>query len=308
MRILLLFPVVVLLAACGEQSSTAPDAGSDPIRTTQPTPEGLVQTRTTATVLDDGDGAELCLGGVAESLPPQCGGPTLVGWDWDAQDGYYEETSGVRWGEFHLVGRYDGGGMDGSFEVVEVTPAAVWQGPSLHDPVDFTTPCPEPDGGWQVVDPALATAAAREEAFRVAAQLDGYAGAWLDQPLGSVPDPESDDRDAARDADAEGSSGPASEGIVNVRVVGGVDAAEARIREVWGGPLCVTVAEHTEAELRSIQAEVTDRPDMLSAGTDVTTGTVELYVIHDDGTLQTALDEKYGKGVVRVDSALVPAS
>lgn len=308
MRILLLAPVVLLLAACGEQPSTVPDAGSDPNLTPAPTPEGLVQTRTTATVLDDGDGAELCLGGVAESLPPQCGGPTLLGWDWSAHDGYYDEASGVRWGEFHVVGRYDGGGMAGIFEVVEVTPAAVWQGPSLHDPVDFTTPCPEPDGGWQVVDPALATAEAQEEAFRVAAQLDGYAGAWLDQPLDSVPDPEAEDRDAAREAEADRSRDPASEGIVNVRVAGDVDAAEARIREVWGGPLCVTGAEHTEAELRSIQDEVTDRPDMLSAGTDVTTGTVELYVIHDDGTLQTALDEKYGEGVVRVDSALVPAS
>src|SRR5262245_9982995 len=30
------------------------------------------------------DATYLCLGGVLESLPPQCSGPEIVGWDWDA--------------------------------------------------------------------------------------------------------------------------------------------------------------------------------------------------------------------------------
>jgi hypothetical protein len=39
---------------------------------------------TVATVLQEGDGPpELCLGGVAESFPPQCGGPEIAGWDWE---------------------------------------------------------------------------------------------------------------------------------------------------------------------------------------------------------------------------------
>jgi len=48
------------------------------------------------TVLDDGDGPELRLGGVAESLPPQCGGTKVLGWDWaDIED--QESLAGTTW-------------------------------------------------------------------------------------------------------------------------------------------------------------------------------------------------------------------
>ena len=48
------------------------------------------------TVIDSGSGPELCLGGVANSLPPQCSGPVAVGLN---LDGWSEEANGVRWGE-----------------------------------------------------------------------------------------------------------------------------------------------------------------------------------------------------------------
>ena len=48
----------------------------------------------------------LCVGAVAESAPPQCSGPVLVGWDWDAFD--HEETGGVRWVQgVAIEGTYD---------------------------------------------------------------------------------------------------------------------------------------------------------------------------------------------------------
>ena len=62
----------------------------------------------TGTVLQkNGEEAQLCLGAVAESYPPQCGGPPISGWDWAAVDG--EETaSGVTWGTYAVQGTWDG--------------------------------------------------------------------------------------------------------------------------------------------------------------------------------------------------------
>lgn len=61
----------------------------------------------TGTVLDDGSGPEFCLGPVAESYPPQCSGPTIVGWDWSSIEGW-ERASGVTWGAYALQGEWDG--------------------------------------------------------------------------------------------------------------------------------------------------------------------------------------------------------
>jgi hypothetical protein len=52
--------------------------------------------------------------------------------------------------------------------------------------------------------------------------------------------------------------------------------------------------------------EVTRTPGLLQAGPDVVREVVEVQVLHDDGTLQRAMDAKYGPGVVRVTSALYP--
>ena len=75
--------------------------------------------RANATVLDDGDGPELCLGGVATSLPPQCGGPPVEGWDWSRVE--HEDVSGVRWGSYQITGRFDGA----TFTVAEICAAVV---------------------------------------------------------------------------------------------------------------------------------------------------------------------------------------
>jgi hypothetical protein len=38
----------------------------------------------------DTETPEVCLGPVAESYPPQCNGPELVGWEWGDHDGMFE--------------------------------------------------------------------------------------------------------------------------------------------------------------------------------------------------------------------------
>ncbi|QHO69823.1 hypothetical protein [Marisediminicola antarctica] len=55
----------------------------------------------------DGDDPQLCLGAVAESYPPPCGGPPISGWDWATVDGE-ESASGVTWGTYAVQGTWDG--------------------------------------------------------------------------------------------------------------------------------------------------------------------------------------------------------
>jgi hypothetical protein len=60
------------------------------------------------TVLQAGEAApEFCLGGVAESYPPQCTGPEIADWDW-AQAQQSETASGVTWGAYAVTGTWNG--------------------------------------------------------------------------------------------------------------------------------------------------------------------------------------------------------
>lgn len=130
---LLLAPVVALaLTACGSDPTTAADAPSG----TADTPsmqDGEIQTYEvdgatvhvrstmdelprqattvafTGTLIDDGNGLELCLGGVAESLPPQCSGPVVQGLD---PTGWTETTGGVTWGNRTVVVAWPPSGAD----------------------------------------------------------------------------------------------------------------------------------------------------------------------------------------------------
>ena len=64
-------------------------------------------TRNLATVMDTGS-PELCLGPVAESYPPQCGGPALVGWDWADHADTFDEQGDVGGGPTLVTGTWDG--------------------------------------------------------------------------------------------------------------------------------------------------------------------------------------------------------
>ncbi len=261
---------VLLMSSCGK----APDADPEP---PVAAPDRRLVAR--ATVLDDGSGPELCLGPVMESYPPQCGGLPIDGWTWP--DHGTERHNGVTWGSFAVVGTYDGGRF-ATEEVIDDKKAAA-SFPRESEP-NFNSPCPEPSGGWRAPDPDRSTVEDQEKVFAVAQRLPGYAGAWLDDRGRRSQDPLTT--------------------VVNVQVTGDVDAAEAKLREVWGGPLCVSQAEHTEKELAQITAEVMSRPGALHASHS--RGVVYASVDYDDGTLQHELDQKYGTGLVEVHSALQP--
>ena len=124
--LLLVTTAALLLAGCGTRTgTTATDTGAAPATgapTDIPAAPGRVATRGAVTVLQDGR-PEVCLGAVAESWPPQCSGPPLLGWSWGrGADGVdepggsvvsggadaYEQAGSVRWGQYLLTGTWDG--------------------------------------------------------------------------------------------------------------------------------------------------------------------------------------------------------
>lgn len=300
-RVLVLTAVLSITVACGSsgrrdvsaEPSTDPTSSSTggPMPTKIPAASGRVASRGLVTILDGGSGPQLCLGAVAESFPPQCGGPKLVGFDWEERSGQFEDANGVRWGGFAVTGTFDGT----SFTVSRVVPAASYDaGAAPADDEGFRTPCPEPDGGWRVLDSAKTTDQSLQAVFARASELPGYADAWMDRS-----------RDPA-DGHHESEPTDPAHVTVDVRVTEDVDGAEAELRKIWGGALCVTKAQRAEKELLRVQRELLHLPGMLSssASRDV----VEVDVVHDDGSLQAWVDAVYGPGVVRISSALVPAS
>lgn len=94
---------IVLLAGC---SSTTPGSDGVPLPDPHPAADRLVLGQGTVIQAGDDD-PQLCLGPVAESYPPQCSGPVIDGWDWDAVE--LKETSGdTTWGAYAVIGLWNG--------------------------------------------------------------------------------------------------------------------------------------------------------------------------------------------------------
>jgi hypothetical protein len=299
MNIVPVLAAVLVVAACGDATGGASDASGAGLTppaarpTVVPAADGPVTTDRPVTVLDDGHGAQLCLGGQLDSYPPQCGGPRLVGWDWVEHEGAFEQANGVRWGAFVVSGAFDGSSLTPS----EAVPAAEATDVPAYEAPDFSTPCPEPEGGW-VVDRDRLDHADMERTFARAQRLDGYAFSYVDTSRDARSLEEVDQAAAAGDQDA-------SSWVVNVRVTGDLAVAEGVLRRTWGGALCVLRAEHTDAELEKVQRTLNGVPGVLSSGRGQ--DRVDLVVVHDDGRIQAWADAEYGKGTVVVTSALVPA-
>ncbi|UUZ60476.1 hypothetical protein [Nocardioides sp. B-3] len=283
----------ITLAACSTEEQmeavdpagdTVADVAAEPgeLPTAVPAATGAVTTGGLVTVLDDGDGPELCTF-VAESFPPQCSGTPMATWEW-ADHPEHEDESGTKWGSFALTGTFDGT----TFAVTEAVPAALYDPTSRAPEPELTTPCEPPAEGWGVVDPAMATQEAMDATFTAAAALPGYAGSFIDQP---------DDPAAANDP---------TRLVINVAVTKDAAGAEAKLRETWGGALCVSEAAYTEAELNELAMELQKLPGVTSssAAADV----VQIGVLYDDGSLQDWADATYGDGRVEITSTLTPVA
>lgn len=261
-RVLGVLAIAVLVVACGDDEPAKVAAGGGD--------DGVLYEADTTVLESPEHGPELCLGGVATSLPPQCGGVPVTNWDWEAVD--HEDLNGTRWGSYHVVGTYDG-------ETFTLTEAAGPSRPQTSEPVEFPTPCPEPEGGW----PGGADEMAIGDLNAWAEGQDGFAGLWIGRPGGTV--------------------------VANVRVTGDVEGWERRIGEQgYDGPLCLDVFEHAHADLRRIQDELTAEHAgrMTMSSVDVVGNHVDLEVHAVEPGEQDALDARYGEGVVRITGALRP--
>lgn len=243
------------------------------------------------TVLESpGAGPHLCLGVVLASLPPQGGGPVITNWDWSVVSGH-TTVSGTTWGAYTVIGTYDGHSFTTTRPPREYVAPATEPGGDLDR---LRTPCPEPSGGWRVLDPSRTTEEALSRLSELARGLEGYASMWLDQSLNPVAQ--------RRDEEAARLMNDPAQMIINVAVTGDAAVAEARLREVWGGPLCVSTARHTDEELSRVRDELVGTPGMLTLGHFL--DHVDLEVVYDDGSLQREVDARFGEGLVVITSAL----
>lgn len=127
MKTLLAATALVLLAAATACSSAEDQVAVDPPATSPvaeplppaPVPPGPVSTRGLVTVVDRGEGPQVCLGVTTQVLPPTCTGPALVGWRWD---GGGERSGGTRYGSYALTGTWDGTELS----VISAIPAALY--------------------------------------------------------------------------------------------------------------------------------------------------------------------------------------
>lgn len=292
-RAALLAVLAAVLAGCGSGPTTAPPQSSggaqespSPSTTRKPAEQEQQEYRYTGYAIGPAgaDEATLCGSLVLQSLPPQCGdGVTVQGWDWSGLGA--DTAGGVSFGEVEVVGRWDATASTLTATRPPAPPAQ--RSPDPGGERDYTTPCPEPAGGWESLAPTDPARADFGAAYAAVAAVDGYLIAWMDRNPGS-----------ARPTYA----------VLNVRTAGDVAAMEAAARQHWSGPLCVTGgAERSAAELDAIRAEVeAAHPELAPLNLDEWEGrVVGVTWVAPDG-LQDELDAAYGEGLVQITEFLEP--
>ncbi len=274
----MLIPAVALASGCGAVSAdpTAERSGA-----ASPTAQRYT---VSATVLESPDhGPQLCHV-VADSLPPQCGGPDVVGWDWSEVDGE-ESANGTTWGDYRVVGTWDGDAL------TLTEPPGPAGGDDEWPDQDLTTPCPTPDGGWPIDDPATATGDGRQAAIDYANRQPDLGAVWLDN--------EADLADVL--------PGVYEQAVLNATFTRDLERHEAELRSRYGGPLCVTRAEHSQAELSSLQRRVDEalRGQLLSSSAGVR-GQVQVVVTFLDQEVRDRVAEVDPDGLVELHGWLQP--
>jgi hypothetical protein len=148
---------VLVLSGCASTGRGGPAGGPDD-PWTPPTPALPAEVSAVGTVLEADGGSELCLGPIAESYPPQCSGPSIVGWDWAAVDGD-ESSSGVTWGTYAVWGDWDGETFTVTEEPVLAALYDPMVDPAAPDPWDPSLPPgPLPEAEAQQIQDELAEA------------------------------------------------------------------------------------------------------------------------------------------------------
>ena len=265
------------LAGCG--SLTAPGTGttstqgptgtsSDPTVTIVD-PSAALVTRGIVLQKTVDSPAQLCVGAVAASYPPQCGGAVLAGeFSWD--DVVSEEAGGVRWSAdpYYAVGYLDlAGGAQGTFTLsrpLSTDPPEEFDPPTA-EVIDFPQLCQDPTVDVPDVEQPARTAGREgmdeEQALlALAPTLDGYVVLYVSD------------------------GGPTMNLVINQD--GDLQAARANAREVFHGPLCVEQRDlPTESDVLAAQQALHDGYDdlhILSSGGSGVSGLLTVDVLVAD--------------------------
>jgi hypothetical protein len=253
-------------------------------------PPAPLEYEATGTVLQNqAHGPELCQM-VADSLPPQCGGIPIAGWDW-TKVGNEESRNGTTWGTYHVIGTYDGDTLTLTQPPVvpERSTAALKSQPT------FTTPCEAPPGGWSVRDRTHFSIDAYNALHVLAQSQPDYAGAWVDNVTL-----------------VDGKKPFFPEQVITFTFTGNLDAHRTQLEAAWSGPLCVAQQSHSERELSGIQTALQGAEgrslglQVQGSGIDSFDNRIDADVIVATPALQRAVDEKYGGGVVHLNAFLHP--
>jgi hypothetical protein len=248
----------------------------------------------TSTVLESRDhGPELCLGWVADSFPPQCGGLPINNWRWDQVEGE-QAAGGTTWGTYRLVGTYDGA----RFSVVRAEVPPPTSRPSAAERFKDAprSACPEPAGGWEVPDPSRRSERSLPPVTRTARGQPDFAGMWISYlaPMG---------HNVAEDP---------GEFVLNVAFTGDLARHQAQLRPRWGGRLCVTRQQRSYRELLGIQHQLQGSAGkelglrVLGTSIDEYVNAVDLQVVVLEERGRAALVGRYGAGAVQVTATLTP--
>lgn len=290
--------LALILAGCGAHPAPTATDPTTSLAAEMPTAvlaaNGPVTTGATILQAGDDPAPMACLGAVLESLPPQCEGPELVGLDWASVP--HEDSGDVRWTQHvQVTGTWDGTRL--TLTEPLGTPPEAPPSPGLQPA------CEAPAGGWASPDPDRATVEQLDAATRALADRDDVVRTYVTY-FGEVAERMATDPEGL---EASGTDITPST-LLNVVVSGDAPAVEADLRTRWGGALCVVEGQGiTEREAARVQDEIGTLAVPGLLGTSPGPDGVDVSVVFDDGSIQRALDARYGAGTVRVDSALRPA-
>ena len=282
--------VCLSLAACGRPATDPPSAQDPSPNTSVAASEDIGSEalfEANATVLENDKGeTNLCLGGILNSLPPQCGDVPLRNWDWDDVEGE-ERAAGVTWGgSYHVVGTFDG-------ETFTLTGKPSSQAEHLSVEEDFSPDpaCEEPSEGW-IEEGAVDQQVAGRALSAVRGEPE-YAAGWVTQ---LEPPGEQSDTGAV---------------VLNAAFTDNLEEHEATLRQRWDGSLCIARYKRSIDELERIRAEVYEMLEeqsvqMLSSGLNEIDNSINVHVIHVDEDGREDLLERFGADVVEITTALHP--
>jgi hypothetical protein len=237
----------------------------------------------TATLVDRPPDGPLVCGALNGGEPPVCGnGLRVKGLRWtDVSD--HQHADDARWVVAHIVARYDG-----DFLWLTATPVAD-DTAVLHDAVRFGTPCDPPEEGWTVSDETLTDEAALGNLLRYADRQRDLTRRWVDRA--AFP----------------------GLGVQNLSFTGDLDRHRAELRQLWGGPLCVTQGNRTIDSLEHVArrmrgAAPTAPTPVVSVAVDEERGAIRLVGLLDLAELDGWIHDHAAGAPVVVESVLRPSA